>query len=122
MPNSTAFKTMWFANTPNCRRPNLLAQELQLVFLSPMGILRLRLPSPTSLAIPAAISFALFTQPILVEASLSQFPAYVSSYWSLADFAISAAIAFALLPSNILVFTGTSQLLALPTSAYTDAT
>jgi hypothetical protein len=63
----------------------------------------------------------LFAQLVFGEASFPQLAANVPSCWSLADFAVSAAIAFALLPSNVLVFAGTSQLLALPTSAHTDA-
>ena len=78
--------------------------------------------SAASLAIPAAISFALFAQPVLVQASLPQLPANIPSCRSLAHFAVSPAVAFALLPSNVFVFAGTSQLLALPTSAHTDAT
>jgi hypothetical protein len=76
----------------------------------------------TSLAIPTAISFAAFTQLILVEASISQFGAHISPNWSPAGFPISAAISFAPLSQRVLVFAGKPQLLASPTSSiYSDA-
>jgi hypothetical protein len=56
------------------------------------------LATSASLAIPTAISFALFAQPILVEASCAQFAAHIASDWPLAGFPVSAAISFALLP------------------------
>ena len=52
----------------------------------------------TSLAIPAAISFASFAQLVLVETGLSQFAAHVSANRPLAGLPISAAISFAPLP------------------------
>jgi hypothetical protein len=52
----------------------------------------------TSLAVPATIPFALFAQPILVEASCAQLTAHIASDWPLAGFPVSATISFALLP------------------------
>jgi len=52
----------------------------------------------TSLAIPTAISFALFAQLVLVEASLSQFATHIPPNWSLAGLPVCAAISFAPLP------------------------
>ena len=72
-----------------------------------------RLATSASLAIPTAISFALFAQLIFVEASRAQFAAHITSDWSLAGFPVSAAVSFALFPQPVLVFTGTSQFLAL---------
>jgi hypothetical protein len=76
-----------------------------------------KLASSTSLTIPTAIPFALFTQLILVEASCAQFAANVSSSWPLASFPVSAAISFALLAEPILVFAGPSQFFALAAAA-----
>jgi hypothetical protein len=50
------------------------------------------------LAVSTAISFALFAQPIFVEASRPQFAAHIASDGPLAGFPVSAAISFALLP------------------------
>src|SRR6185369_15206707 len=69
----------------------------------------------TSLAIPTAISCALFAQLLLVEAGLSQFGAHIPANWSLAGLPVSAAISFAPLPERVLIFARTPQLLALPT-------
>jgi hypothetical protein len=76
---------------------------------------RLLQTTSTSLAIPTAISCALFAQLVLVEAGLSQFGAHIPPNWSLAGLTVSAAISFAPLPQHVLVFAGTPQLLALPT-------
>jgi hypothetical protein len=54
--------------------------------------------TPTSLAIPATISFASLAQLILVKTSLPQFGAHVSTNRPLAGLPISAAISFAPLP------------------------
>jgi hypothetical protein len=76
----------------------------------------------TSLAIPTAISFAAFTQLILVEASISQFGAHIPANRSSAGLPISAAVSFAPLSQRVLVFAGKPQLLATPTSAiYSNA-
>ena len=76
----------------------------------------------TSLAIPTAISFASFTQLILVEASVSQFGAHIPPNWSPAGLPISAAISLAPLAQRVLVFAGKPQLLASPTSSiHSDA-
>ena len=70
----------------------------------------------TGLTIPAAISFTLFAQPVLIEASFSQFATHIAPGWSLAGLAVSAAIPFAPLSQRILVFAGAPQFLALPAS------
>ena len=49
----------------------------------------------TSLAIPAAVSFASFAQLVLVKAGLSQFAAHVPANWPLAGLPVSTAISFA---------------------------
>jgi hypothetical protein len=62
----------------------------------------------TGLAIPTAISFAAFTQLILVEACISQFGAHIPANWSPAGLPISAAISFAPLAQRVLIFAGKS--------------
>jgi hypothetical protein len=69
-----------------------------------------------SLAIPAAISLALFAQLVLVEAGLSQLAARIPPNRPLlAGLPVSAAITFAPLAQLVLAFAGTPQLLAFST-------
>jgi hypothetical protein len=74
------------------------------------------LPS-ASLAVSTAISFALFAQPILVDARCPQLLAVVPSNRPQAGLAIFAAIALTSLAKPFLHLAGTPQFLALPAPA-----
>src|SRR5205085_8384440 len=74
-----------------------------------------------NLAIPAAVAFALFAQPVFIEAGRSQILAAIPPHGSAAGLAISAAIAFALLSKSVLVLASEAQLFAPPpASIYPD--
>jgi hypothetical protein len=74
-----------------------------------------------NLAIPAAVAFALFAQPVFVEAGRSQILAAIAPHGSAAALAISAAITFALLSEPVLVLASEAQLFAPPAaSIYPD--
>ena len=93
-------------------RPESMVQE-------PVGFIATL--TSANLAIPAAVSFALFAQPFFVEAGRSQILAPIPSHGPAAGLAISAAIAFTLLSKPLLVLASEAQLFAPPpASIYPD--
>ena len=69
--------------------------------------------APAHFTVTAAVTFALFTQLILIETSRPQFAAHVSCHWSLASLPIGSAISLATLAQPVFVFASQTQLFAL---------
>jgi hypothetical protein len=77
--------------------------------------------APASLPIATAIAFALFTEPILVQARLAKLATDVAADRPFASLAITAAIALAALAKPIPVFAGEAQFFALPATSTVSA-
>jgi hypothetical protein len=71
---------------------------IQALFANAAEFFNSLLAASTSLAVPTAISFALFAQLVFVEASRAQFCARIATNGPLASFTVSAAVSLALLP------------------------
>ena len=93
-------------------RPESMVQE-------PVGFIATL--TSANLAIPPAVSFALFAQPFFVEAGRSQILAPIPPHGPATGLSISAAIAFTLLSKPLLVLASEAQLFAPPpASIYPD--
>jgi hypothetical protein len=75
------------------------------------------LAASAGFAVAAAVAFALFAEPVLVQTGFAQFAADIPPNRPLAGLAVSAAVSFALLAQAVLVFAGAPQFLALPAAA-----